>query len=410
HKSGTPTERTLAVLRFKDGTSINVRVGENLLRPAHMFRYLKAGERDNLKALVDYHVSREKKNGRWQNESAMSDSYSQLLDIFCRDFARSAALFEREYIFCWLDWDGDNILMSEASILDYGSVRQFGLFHRDYRYDDVERWSTNIPEQKSKARYLVQTFAQMIDYLRTGDKKSVRSFANDPILDLFEKRFAFYKKKLLLRNVGFSEKHQNFLLQKQPKLIRHFEKLFEHFERLQSAKGVYEVDDGITSDAVFCMRDVLREIPKLYLARDEAVTDATFIEIAKSSYAAKKDLVLTASRSRHIQHFQTAYRKLLSSVADSERRSFHRMLLEITMRSSLINRHDRITGNGIIRVADHLVKKKVAIRSSELLSLLPEFIRYQVQGLEVSPRNHSTNSEPVLRRLIQIVQDSREEI
>ena len=410
HRNGTPTERTLAVLRFKDGTSINVRVGENLLRPAHMFRYLKLGEREKLKALVDYHVAREKKNGRWQHESSSSDVYAQLLDIFCHDFAKSSALFEREYIFCWLDWDGDNILMSEAAILDYGSVRQFGLFHRDYRYDDVERWSTNIPEQKSKARYLVQTFAQMIDFLKTGDKKNVRSFAQDPILDLFEKRFAFYKQKILLRNAGFSDKHQTQLLQKHRKVVARFEKLFEHFERLQSSKGVYKVNDGITSDAVFCMRDVLREVPKLYLAKDAPVRAETFIEIARSSYASKSDLVMSPSRARHIQHFQETYRKLLRLAADGESRSFHRTLLEITMRSSLINRHDRITGNGIIRVAEHLVKKKIASRGSELLSLLPEFIRYQVQGLEISASSHDSSSGSVLRRLIQIVQDSREEI
>jgi len=410
HQGGTPTERTLAVLRYKDGTSINVRVGENLLRPAHMFRYLKLGERDALRTLVDYHIAREKKNGRWDPETNSSDPYTQLQDIFCRDFARSSALFEREYIFCWLDWDGDNILMSEAAILDYGSVRQFGLFHKDYRYDDIERWSTNIPEQKSKARYLVQTFIQMIDYLRTGEKKSVKSFAQDPTLELFEKRFDFFKKKFLLRNIGFSDKHQQHLLTKHPQTVRHFERLFEHFERQQSSKGVYKVDDGITSDAVFCMRDLLREVPKLFLAKDTSIKDETFIEIARSSYATSSDLALTPSRSRHITHFQKFYRKLLKFAADSDNRSFSRTLLEITMRSSLINRHDRITGNGIIRVADHLVKKKIAKRGTELLSLLPEFIRYQVQGLEISESRHSTNSAPVLRRLIQIVQDSREEI
>ena len=75
------------------------------------------------------------------------------------DFARAAATFEHEYIFCWLDWDGDNCL-TNGGILDYGSVRQFGLFHREYRFDDGPRWSTSIVEQRNKARYIVQTFAQ----------------------------------------------------------------------------------------------------------------------------------------------------------------------------------------------------------------------------------------------------------
>ncbi len=84
---------------------------------------------------------------------------------------------EDEYIFCWLDWDGDNMLM-DGGIIDYGSIRQFGLCHHRYRYDDVERFSTNLKEQKKKARYLVQTFVQLVDFVRTGQKKDVRSFAN----------------------------------------------------------------------------------------------------------------------------------------------------------------------------------------------------------------------------------------
>src|SRR6185312_221858 len=41
HRKGISTERTLAVLSFEDGTSINVRASQNLLRPAHFFCHLK---------------------------------------------------------------------------------------------------------------------------------------------------------------------------------------------------------------------------------------------------------------------------------------------------------------------------------------------------------------------------------
>jgi transcriptional regulator with XRE-family HTH domain len=47
-------------------------------------------------------------------------------------------------------------------IIDYGSVRQFGIRHDKYRYDDVERFSTNLNEQKNKARLIVQVFAQLV--------------------------------------------------------------------------------------------------------------------------------------------------------------------------------------------------------------------------------------------------------
>ena len=76
-----------------------------------------------------------------------SRRFEYFLESFTTRFAEISADFEDNYIFCWLDWDGDNILM-DGSIIDYGSVRQFGLFHSEYRYDDIDRYSTNIVEQK----------------------------------------------------------------------------------------------------------------------------------------------------------------------------------------------------------------------------------------------------------------------
>ncbi|MCA9467220.1 MAG: hypothetical protein KC643_17490, partial [Nitrospira sp.] len=43
HRNGLATERTLAVIEYPKGSSINVRAGTNLLRPSHLFRYLKQG-------------------------------------------------------------------------------------------------------------------------------------------------------------------------------------------------------------------------------------------------------------------------------------------------------------------------------------------------------------------------------
>ena len=77
---------------------------------------------------------------------------------------------------CWMVWDGDKIL-SDGGIINYGSLRQFGLFHHEYRYDDAERMSTTITEQKNKAKYIVQAFAQLTDYLQQGVKRPIKAFA-----------------------------------------------------------------------------------------------------------------------------------------------------------------------------------------------------------------------------------------
>ena len=189
HKNGIPTERTLAIISFADGSSINVRAQKNLLRPAHLFRMLKQNRLRDLKAAVDYCINRQVVNGEWPRPAPGRHKYRLFLRRITEDFARAAALFESEYIFCWLDWDGDNVLMNGA-VLDYGSVRQFGLYHHEYRYDDVERMSTTITEQKSKARYIVQTFAQVVDCITTGRKRSLRGFAGHPALRLFTTNLA----------------------------------------------------------------------------------------------------------------------------------------------------------------------------------------------------------------------------
>src|SRR6201988_267741 len=66
YRQGIPTERCLTVIAYPDGTSIGVRTAPNLIRPAHMFRYLKQGRHEELKASVDYFIDREIENGFWE--------------------------------------------------------------------------------------------------------------------------------------------------------------------------------------------------------------------------------------------------------------------------------------------------------------------------------------------------------
>ena len=176
------TERTLAVIKYKNGNSVNVRVSKNLLRPAHFFGYMKRGELEPLKHLVDYYIDREVENNNLKPEKNKKKKYQSFLKEVARNFATASAVFESEYIFCWMDWDGDNILM-DGGIIDYGTIRQFGLFHHEYRYDDVDKMLTNITEQKNKAKYTVQRFCQVVDFLLTGKKKNIKLFAQHVVLN-----------------------------------------------------------------------------------------------------------------------------------------------------------------------------------------------------------------------------------
>ena len=143
--------------------------GLNLLRPSHFFAQLKQSNYDELKQLVDYYIDRQISNKTWKLTSK-ENRYDRFLSEMTYTFADIAAKFEIFYIFCWMDWDGDNIL-ADGGIIDFGSVRQFGLYYHEYRFDDDDRWSTSIKEQKLKSKYTVQTFAQIVDYLKTSSKK-----------------------------------------------------------------------------------------------------------------------------------------------------------------------------------------------------------------------------------------------
>ena len=65
YRQGIPTERCLAVIGFPDATAIGVRSAPNLIRPAHIFRYLKQGRHAEVSS-IDYFIDREVENGFWE--------------------------------------------------------------------------------------------------------------------------------------------------------------------------------------------------------------------------------------------------------------------------------------------------------------------------------------------------------
>src|SRR4030095_12383651 len=83
---GIPTERCLAVIGFSDGSAIGVRKATNLIRPAHIFRYLQQGRHAELKASVDYFIKRQVENGFWQISTAEPAKYAQALDYLARAY------------------------------------------------------------------------------------------------------------------------------------------------------------------------------------------------------------------------------------------------------------------------------------------------------------------------------------
>ena len=415
-RNGLETERVLAIIEFPKGLAINVRAHENLLRPSHMFNHLKQNNLPTLKRVVDYYIDRQVKNKIWKNLPSDSSSlYDYFLMKVVETFAKMSADFEDQYIFCWLDWDGDNILM-DGGIIDYGSVRQFGIYHHEYRYDDVQRWSTSIKEQKLKARYIVQTFAQIVDYIKNEKKKTIEDFKNHHSLASFDKRYLDYKNYNILVKMGFNAKYTSFLLENCRKDVEEFKNDFTYFEMAKSLKGPQKVPDGINWNAIFCMRDILRELPQVYLSRGvgSVLSETEFLDIIKSSYATKADLKRSLRRDLKIRSFQKNYTKLLMLVSKKFKEAPEKVLLDVSMRSSVINKYDRVTGDSITTIVNKVMNRKPKLCAEEIAIILKEFTSYQNLNpdKERSPSNFEAEKEQsrLVKGMLQIVRELRDGI
>jgi uncharacterized protein YdiU (UPF0061 family) len=398
---GIHTERTLVVLEGPDGFGINVRAAKNLLRPSHLFLHLKQGNQLMLKSALDYYIAKQIHNRDWP-VLRESDKYSHFLISLAKQYGEFAAQLEDEYIFCWLDWDGDNMLMP-GGIIDYGSIRQFGLCHHQYRYNDVARYSTNLREQKQKARNLIQTFAQLVDFVRTGEKKHVKAFAEDPILKTFDKAYRKSLTTSLLRRVGLNESQRKRVLTNRPELARSLEAAYRFFERQDTKRGLRKTPDGINDPAIFCVRTLLRELPKQLLLREQALGAKEFIELIRTPYLTKKSLKNAARYSSAVKNFQACYLELLAFAHKGK--PLKRAVLECAMRAGSENQTQFATGDGIIYVVDYLLARRKELTRDEFLRVVEAFVHFQ-QGRAYKGKLRK-RSRRALEAVIAIVNENK---
>ncbi|MCA9405526.1 MAG: YdiU family protein [Candidatus Omnitrophica bacterium] len=378
YREGIPTERCLAVIEFKDKTSVGVRTAPNLIRPAHLFRYLKLGMNEELKNSFDYFVDRQIKNKVWDLPKSGKTRYLKALEFITRLYARLAAILEVDYIFNWFAWDGDNMLASGA-ILDYGSIRQFAAKHNKYRYEDDDRFSTTLTEQKGEARRIIQTFVQAVDFILTGEKKNLKNFDEDKMLELFDQSFDEEKNKRLLWRIGFTKKQIEKLMARHRGKVDQFRDLLNYFEQIKTAQGETKVPDGIDHPPVFVVRRILRELPRFLLRnlkdKELPLMVATdFCDIMAASYVTQEDLIVTESRAQKIDEFQEAYWKLVNAVTRRPRG----ILRTLAERSGVINYEYRRTGDGLTWIVNEAIMIRNRIGQQRLQAVIERFIKAQV--------------------------------
>ncbi len=417
HLQGIHTERVLCLIDLGKGYGIGVRAGQNLLRPAHLFMYLKQNRLAELKAGVDYLIQRQSKNGRWKLNKIGLGKYEELTQILSESFAKFTATLDIDYIFAWLDWDGDNVL-TDAGIIDYGSVRQFGLRHDQYRYDDVERFSTNLNEQRTKAKLLVQVFAQMLDYVRTGQKRALKEFAKHPAVTSFNAHFDRAKKDRLLYRMGFNADQRERILKAKNQTIAQFQKEFEYFERAKISGSLSKVADGVNHPALFNMRNIFRHLPDQFLNEgfESSIGDAEFYKMILSSFAKTKDTQMRPKHQGHLQNFQRLYKEIFLQ-AFSNHKPTQAQLKGISERAKILNRDSRITGNALIQIVNELIaQKKKGLNHQAVQAIIDQFILNHLDFPEVkissyySRKPRSLTKPDLFSKLLTLVEEHQEDI
>jgi hypothetical protein len=423
HLQGIHTERVLCIIDLGRGYGIGVRAAPNLIRPAHLFLYLKQERYKELKAATDYFIQRQICNKKWHLKSKLGSvaAYEEMAEIVCDAFANFTAKLDIDYVFAWLDWDGDNVL-ADAGIIDYGSVRQFGIRHDKYRYDDVERFSTNLNEQRKKARLIVQVFVQMTDYLKTSKKKPLRAFTNHPVILKFDELFAKYRSDRLLYRMGFNQVQRENILKTKSETFTQFERVFSYFERAKVSGTQVKVADGVNHPALFNMRNILGTLPQFYLQSKEilkaTMPDEDFFALILSSFGKSKGpkRKLGLKQKIAIQRFQALYKELVPLAAGEVRPE--NILKGISQRAQSLNSEKRITGNALIEIVEAvLLEKKRGLSYDQIQKIVDRFI-YDNLDLPEAPISrhykHKTDM-PAVRpdlysRLLTLVVDHRDDI
>lgn len=412
HRNGIKTERMLLVIDHGDGNGIGVRAGLNLFRPAHLFIHLKQENWDTLKRAVDYFIDRQYQNKEWLFNSSHKKKYQLFLNQIAQSFGAFAAQLERDYIFAWLDWDGDNVL-ANAGIIDYGSIRQFGLRHDEYRYDDVDRFSTNLNEQKTKARQIVQVFAQLVDYLESKNKKALATFEKHESLKVYDTHYSNNVLYNFLKQVGVQQSIHASLMQTTSALVKDTYKKYVRLERIKT-KRQQKVSDGINRPAILNMRKMLRELSQWALTTTATngvgpMPAQDFFKLALSSEAKPRDRKLNRVRRRAILQFQKSYLKLIRKAQQiSANPHFLKQLAENCASSNPTN---RMTGDGLLYVVEQLMKvRRQPSAKRTLQAAIDSLVDDQSQIESTQNRLLTPKTKLVVQRCLRLIDGHKESI
>src|SRR5947207_3309361 len=269
-------------------------------------------------------------------------------------------------------------MLAHGAVLEYRSIRQLAAKHDKYRYDDVDRFSSSLTEQRFWARELVKAFAQAFDFALSGSKRNLSKFKSARCLREFDRAFEGERDARMLWRIGLAPPQIAKLQKSARREIRDFRRAMAFFEDQKVSRGIEKTNDGITHRPVFLIRNLLRTLPAYYLfacgARRGALMPADkFCKIMAASYVSRRHRKLTPSRIARAKNFQMCYQRLLGAAG-----KLPDVLRIVQLRSAVINHPHRMTGDAIIWIVDAIMQRKDKLDRDDLQDAMDRFIESQI--------------------------------
>jgi len=215
------------------------------------------------------------------------------------------------------------------------------------------------------------------------------------VLRRFDQEFERTKQRLFVHKLGFDPALQSQLLVCAEPALARLRRVHAWFERARSSRGPYRVPDGLSWNAIYCTRDLLRELPARLLATGRPLPAGEILRVAASSYASRRDRLVTPHRARMAREFQRAYCALIAIAARQSAQSETDVLRAVARRSATINRYDRITGDSIDFIAARLIRKRKELGAQQLYRVIDGFVHRQDLRPPLAAREAgSRESEP----------------
>jgi hypothetical protein len=199
--------------------------------------------------------------------------------------------------------------------------------------------------------------------------------------------------------------------------VAHFERSFKWWERKTKQKKHYRVADGITKDALYSMRDLLRELPKHLNTIWNPMPIDKFMKHVASTYCSPIDAKPTLIRSQKANELQRHYMALVESCARITESKRENIIGRMMARAEICNRKERVTGDAICNVGDKILRSRKQLERRDLFGLISTFIEAQVLVPETKLRSVrkqtveavkiTTKAESVLKALDKVVRDMR---